>query len=150
MKHIGYLKNTIQEYAWGSHSAIAKLLGQQVPANRPQAELWMGAHPKAPSSVAMDDGYRSLAALIASYPNDILGSETARRFNGQLPFLFKVLAAAQPLSIQAHPDLSWAKKGYAREEELGIPFDAPERNYKDRQPKPECICALTDIWGLCG
>jgi len=150
MKHIAYLKNTIQEYAWGSHSAIAELLGQRMPASRPQAELWMGAHPKAPSYVATEDGYRSLAALIAAYPTEILGSETVHRFNHQLPFLFKVLAAAKPLSIQAHPDRNWADKGFDREEKLGIPMDAPERNYKDRQHKPECICALTDFWGLCG
>ena len=150
MKHIGYLKNTIQEYAWGSHSAIAELLGQHAPASQPQAELWMGAHPKAPSYVSTNNEYRSLAELIEAYPTEILGSETVSRFNGQLPFLFKVLAAAKPLSIQAHPDQTWAKKGFAREEALGIPFAAPERNYKDNQHKPECICALTDFWGLCG
>ena len=150
MKQIRYLKNTIQEYAWGSHSAIPELLGQQVPANRPQAELWMGAHPKAPSYVATDEGYQSLAELIETFPTEILGAETASRFNGQLPFLLKVLAAAKPLSIQAHPDQNWANKGFAREEAMGIPFDTPERNYKDDQHKPECICALTDFWGLCG
>ncbi len=151
MKHISYLENKIQEYAWGSHSAIAELLGQQpVPASRPQAELWLGAHPKAPSHVSMDGGNQSLAVLIQTYPEEILGSDTVRRFDGQLPFLFKVLAAAQPLSIQAHPNRSWAQKGFAREEALGIPFDAPERNYKDHHHKPECICALTDFWGLCG
>ena len=150
MKQIAYLKNNIQEYAWGSYSAIAELLDQQVPATQPQAELWMGAHPKAPSDVAMEDGYRSLAELIQAYPNEVLGPETARRFANQLPFLYKVLAAEHPLSIQAHPNQTWAEKGFIREESLGIPFDAPERNYKDRQHKPECICALTDFWGLCG
>jgi len=150
MKHIGYLKNTIQEYAWGSHYAIAELLGQDVPTKRPQAELWMGAHPKAPSYVATGQGYQSLTELIEAYPTEILGAETVSRFNGQLPFLFKVLAATKPLSIQAHPDQIWAKKGFAREEALGIPFNAPERNFKDNQHKPECICALTDFWGLCG
>jgi len=150
MKHIVYLKNSIQEYAWGSHSAIAALLGQHAPASRPQAELWMGAHPKAPSYVIQAGQERSLAELIKAYPLNILGSETIRRFDGQLPFLFKVLAAAEPLSIQAHPDRARAQKGFAREEALGIPTDAPDRNYRDKQHKPECICALTDFWGLCG
>ncbi len=150
MKHIAYLKNEIQEYAWGSYSAIAELLGQPVPADRPQAELWMGAHPKAPSYVVGSTRERSLAKLIESDPVEILGSDAARRFDRQLPFLFKVLAAAKPLSIQAHPNKAWAQRGFAREEALGLSFDAPERNYKDRLHKPECICALTDFWGLCG
>jgi mannose-6-phosphate isomerase len=150
MKHIAYLKNTVQEYAWGSRTAIAELMGQPSPADRPQAELWMGAHPKAPSLVGTENGWESLADLIQDYPMDILGRGVAEKFDGKLPYLFKVLAAAKPLSIQAHPGAADAQAGYAREETRGIPFDAFERNYKDPHHKPECLCALTPFWGLCG
>ncbi len=150
MKHIAYLKNTVQEYAWGSCTAIAELMGQPSPADRPQAEIWMGAHPKAPSFVATDNGWESLADLIQAHPMDILGRGVAEKFDGKLPYLFKVLASAEPLSIQAHPGAADAQAGYAREEARGIPFDAFERNYKDPYHKPECLCALTPFWGLCG
>jgi mannose-6-phosphate isomerase len=150
MKHIAYLKNTVQEYAWGSRTAIAALMGLPSPADRPQAELWMGAHPKAPSHVGTENGWKSLAGLIHDHPIDILGRGAAEKFDGKLPYLFKVLAAAEPLSIQAHPGAVEAQAGYAREETRGIPFDAPDRNYKDPRHKPECLCALTSFWGLCG
>lgn len=150
MKHIAYLKNTIQEYAWGSRTALGDLLGRSAPADRPQAELWMGAHPKAPSLVRTGNGWESLADLIHENPLDILGRRVSEKFGGKLPYLFKVLAAAEPLSIQAHPGAADAQAGYAREETLALPFDAPERNYKDPHHKPECLCALTPFWGLCG
>ena len=150
MKHIAYLNNTIQEYAWGSRTALAELMGQPSPADRPQAELWMGAHPKAPSFVVTESGSKSLLDLIHDQPIEILGKRVAEKFDGKLPYLFKVLAASEPLSIQAHPGTTAAQEGYAREEALAIPFDAPERNYKDPHHKPECLCALTSFWGLCG
>jgi mannose-6-phosphate isomerase len=150
MKHIAFLKNTIQEYAWGSCTAIPELMGQSSPADQPQAELWMGAHPKAPSFVSTGDGWKSLPILLSEYPLEILGKKIADKYHGKLPFLFKVLAAQEPLSIQAHPDADAAEKGFAREETLAIPFDAPNRNYKDPNHKPECLCALTPFWGLCG
>jgi mannose-6-phosphate isomerase len=150
MKHIAYLKNTIQEYAWGSCTAIPELMGQPSPAARPQAELWMGTHPKAPSLVATENGWESLADLIHDRPMEILGKRVAEKYHGKLPYLFKVLAAAEPLSIQAHPGAAAAQEGYDREETLAIPFDAPDRNYKDPHHKPECLCALTPFWGLCG
>jgi mannose-6-phosphate isomerase len=150
MKQIAYLKNTIQEYPWGSRTAIAALMGQPSPTDRPQAELWMGAHPKAPSLVLIGNDRVSLANLIRENPADILGQWVTEKYHATLPFLFKVLAAAQPLSIQAHPDLTAARAGYAREERRNVPFNAPERNYKDPNHKPECLCALTSFWGLCG
>ncbi|MGD8438577.1 MAG: mannose-6-phosphate isomerase, class I, partial [Syntrophobacterales bacterium] len=104
MRKIGRLKNTIQEYAWGSKTAIPELLGQPVPAEKPQAELWMGAHPKAPSQVLSDGLWRSLPEVIQENPEETLGQKVAARFSNKLPFLFKVLAAAKPLSIQAHPN----------------------------------------------
>jgi mannose-6-phosphate isomerase len=150
MRKIGLLKNSIQEYAWGSRTAILELLGQPVPADKPQAELWMGAHPKAPSQVFSDGLWRSLPEVIQESPEETLGKEVAARFSNKLPFLFKVLAAAKPLSIQAHPNKEQAGQGFARENELGIPLDAPNRNYRDDNHKPEIICALTPFWALNG
>ncbi len=144
------MKNSIQEYAWGSHTAIADLLGNKVPSTKAQAELWMGAHPKAPSLVKYDDKWLSLLELIKQFPADILGKEIAAKFDNKLPYLFKVLAASKPLSIQAHPDIKQAKQGFERENRLKIPLDSPNRNYKDENHKPECICALTPFLALYG
>ncbi len=150
MKSIGILKNTVQEYAWGSYTAIPELLGNDSPMNTPQAELWMGAHPKAPSKVKLNGKWMSLMKLIEKNPKDILGKVVAEKYNNRLPYLFKVLAAAKPLSIQAHPSQAQAKEGFLRENSLGIPLDAYNRNYKDDNHKPECICALTFFWALNG
>lgn len=150
MTGICLLKNSIQEYAWGSYTAIPELMGNDSPANTPQAELWMGAHPKAPSKVKCNGKWRSLLELIEKNSQDILGEKVAQKFKDRLPYLFKVLAAAKPLSIQAHPSLGQAKEGFERENRLGIPLDAPDRNYKDDNHKPECICALTFFWALNG
>jgi len=150
MTGICLLENTIQEYAWGSYTAIPELLGIDSPANTPQAELWMGAHPKAPSKVKCNGEWRSLLDLIDKNSHDILGEKVAQKYKNRLPYLFKVLAAAKPLSIQAHPSLGQARDGFDRENRLGIPLDAPNRNYKDDNHKPECICALTFFWALNG
>jgi len=150
MNRICKLENTIQDYAWGSHTAIADLMGLPSPSAQPQAELWMGSHPKAPSRVLLDGQRRSLADVIAESPAEVLGERTAERFGGKLPFLYKVLAAGQPLSIQAHPTLEQARRGFARENEQCVPLDAPNRNYKDDNHKPEIICALTPFWAING
>ncbi|MGA9262802.1 MAG: mannose-6-phosphate isomerase, class I [Desulfobacterales bacterium] len=150
MQRIRILKNTIQPYAWGSHTAIAELLGTRPEPDFPQAELWMGAHPKAPSLVAVDAEWVSLEEHIERYPQEMLGRRTADMFHNKLPFLFKVLAAAQPLSLQAHPSITQARQGFERENAQGIPLDAPQRNYRDANHKPECICALTPFWALHG
>ncbi len=148
MQKIGLLKNTIQEYAWGSPKSISDLLGQKNPENKPQAELWMGAHPKAPSLVQCHGQWVSLLDLINKNPIDVLGKNTAKNFNNKLPYLFKVLAAAKPLSIQAHPNLQQAREGFQKENAQRIPLDAAHRNYRDANHKPECICALTRFWAL--
>ena len=148
MMKIGLLKNTIQEYAWGSTRAIPDLLGQKNPDHRPQAELWMGAHPKAPSRVEYNGRWVPLPDLIAENPVDALGKKVAEKFNNRLPYLFKVLAAARPLSIQVHPDLRQARKGFQKENARKIPLDAPHRNYRDDNHKPEALCALTRFWAL--
>ena len=152
-----FLDNPVQNYAWGSRSAIASLLGRHAPSAQPEAELWIGAHPKAPSRVvdmdAIDDAERgddTLDRLIAQDPLGILGPAVRDRFGAQLPFLFKVLAAAAPLSIQAHPNQEQARAGFAREDAAGVPLDSPRRNYCDANHKPELVCALTDFDALKG
>ena len=125
MATISLLKNTILEYAWGSTHAIPDLLGRPNTENRPQAELWMGAHPKAPSLAYQNGRWVSLQQLISQDPEGILGKRVAKRYHNRLPFLFKVLAAAKPLSIQAHPNKHQAQKGFQREtsrERLSIDF----------------------------
>lgn len=143
------LENEIQHYAWGSPTAIPELLGIS-PSGAPHAELWMGAHPKAPSIIVMDGERIPLHLAIARDPEGILGRRVAGDFGGTLPFLFKVLAAAAPLSIQAHPDRLQAEAGFQAENRRQISLKDPKRNYRDPNHKPECICALTPFWGLCG
>ncbi|MEU9198190.1 mannose-6-phosphate isomerase, class I [Streptomyces hundungensis] len=143
------LTNTIRPYAWGSTTLIPELLGID-PTGRPQAEMWMGAHPGAPSRLDRGTGETSLSEVIAADPAGELGRAALARFGPRLPFLFKVLAAGAPLSLQVHPDLAQAKEGYEAEERAGIPIDAPHRNYRDANHKPELICALTPFEGLCG
>lgn len=150
MKSIGLLQNTIQFYAWGSASAIPDLLGEKNPTGEPWAELWMGAHPKAPSEVYWQGCRRSLIELIRNHPQDILGPEVSEKFDNKLPYLFKILAADQPLSIQAHPSLEQARAGFERENRKGIPLDDSARNYRDANHKPECICAISKFFALCG
>ena len=150
MKEFYILKNPIQDYAWGSHTAIPELLGTPTPSQKPQAELWMGAHPKAPSEVLVDGNWQPLPQIIEKSPAEILGKRVAEKFANKLPFLFKVLAAASPLSIQAHPNRDQAKEGFVRENRLGIPLSAPNRSYKDNNHKPEIICALTAFWAVNG
>ncbi|MCU1346391.1 MAG: Mannose-6-phosphate isomerase [Acidimicrobiia bacterium] len=140
------LTNTVQRYDWGSSTAIPRLLGVE-PDWSPQAELWMGTHPVAPSRLA--DG-RTLDTLISSDPAALLGPAVYPRLGEQLPFLLKVLAADRPLSIQAHPSQAIAAAGFAREEAAGIALTDPHRSYKDPNHKPELICALTDFEALCG
>ncbi|MFF9039375.1 mannose-6-phosphate isomerase, class I [Streptomyces sp. NPDC014892] len=139
------LDNTVRPYAWGSTTAIPQLLGV-APTGEPQAEMWMGAHPGAPSRT----GRGPLTEVIDEAPERELGSRTVEKFGPRLPFLLKLLAAGAPLSLQVHPDLEQARKGYEDEERRGVPIDAGHRNYKDANHKPELICALTEFDGLCG
>ncbi|MFJ8040099.1 mannose-6-phosphate isomerase, class I [Kitasatospora sp. NPDC096147] len=143
------LTNTVRPYAWGSVHAIPALLG--VPADgAPQAELWLGAHPGDPSQVDRGEGRTGLDRLIEADPVGELGAASVAKFGPALPFLFKVLAAGLPLSIQAHPTLEQARAGFAAEEARGVPVEAPHRNYKDANHKPELFCALDEFEGLCG
>ncbi|WP_030216417.1 mannose-6-phosphate isomerase, class I [Streptomyces sp. NRRL WC-3626] len=139
------LDNTIRPYAWGSTTAIPRLLGTE-PTGEPQAEMWMGAHPGAPSRT----GRGTLVEVIDADPETELGADSVAKFGPRLPFLLKLLAAGAPLSLQVHPDLTQAQEGYEDEERRGVPVTAPHRNYKDANHKPELVCALTEFDGLCG
>jgi mannose-6-phosphate isomerase len=139
------LTGVIQPYAWGSRTAIPEFLGVP-PTGEPQAELWFGAHPLAPSLV---DG-EPLDKIIADDPVDVVGEESVLAFGPRLPFLLKVIAAAQPLSLQAHPSRAEAEAGFDSEQAAGIPRDAPNRTYRDGWPKPEVLCALVETEALCG
>jgi mannose-6-phosphate isomerase len=139
------LDNTVRPYAWGSTTAIPRLLGVE-PTGEPQAEMWMGAHPGAPSRTARGP----LDEVIGEDPEKELGRAAVAKFGPRLPFLLKILAAGAPLSLQVHPNLEQAKEGYEDEERRGIPITASHRNYKDANHKPELICALTEFDGLCG
>jgi mannose-6-phosphate isomerase len=150
VKHISILKNPVQKYAWGSGTVLQSLLDWPKPWREPAAELWMGVHPKAPSKVEVDGDWRSLADVIAADPVSVLGNDAAERFSNRLPFLFKVLAADRPLSIQVHPDMAQAREGFFRENRSNIPLDAPNRNYKDARHKPECLCAVTRFEAMKG
>jgi len=144
------LDNPILNYSWGSRTAIAEFLGRPNPGDRPEAELWIGAHPKAPSRVVDPPGLGSLDRAIQVDPVRLLGPEVCDRFGNELPFLLKVLAAAEPLSIQAHPDQAQALRGWTRENDEGVPLDAPHRNYRDPNHKPELVCALSPFAALKG
>ncbi len=130
------LTGVVKHYAWGSRTEIPHILGTS-PDGSPQAEYWLGAHPLSPS---LADG-QALDALIRQQP-ELLGSESRERFGERLPFLMKILAAREQLSLQAHPSRTDAEVGFAREDAAGIPRDAPTRTYRDDWPKPELLCAL--------
>jgi mannose-6-phosphate isomerase len=141
---------TVMPYAWGSRTAIATLQGRTTPSHGPEAELWMGAHPLAPSRIVRGGAITPLTSVIAEDSVRELGAATAARFGPRLPFLLKVLAAEQPLSLQAHPTEAQARAGFDDEERRGVPRDAAHRNYKDPHHKPELVCALTVFDALCG
>jgi mannose-6-phosphate isomerase len=148
---VDLLRPVIRPYPWGTRTAIANLQGRPLPAPAPEAELWMGAHPSAPSSLTRVPIAPStspvtpvtLDALIAAEPERELGAEVAERFGGRLPFLLKVLSAEKNLSIQLHPSRAQAEAGCAAENARGLPPGDPARNYVDDWPKPELLYALT-------
>ncbi|GAA1328833.1 mannose-6-phosphate isomerase, class I [Leucobacter albus] len=139
-----FIANTPRAYAWGSKVALPEMLGH-APTGEPQAELWLGDHPGSPASVAKATPVpHTLIELIAKDP------ERYGVNGGSLPFLLKVLAIGAPLSLQAHPDLAQARAGFAHEEAAGVPIDAPHRNYRDANHKPELLVALSEVTALSG
>ncbi|MEX5298050.1 mannose-6-phosphate isomerase, class I [Kocuria sp. CPCC 205292] len=129
MVEILRMRNPVQHYAWGSREVLARLQGRPVPSDEPEAELWVGGHPAAPSTVVRDGRDEPLEGL---------------------PFLLKILAIDAPLSLQVHPSPEQAAAGFEREQRAGIPLDDPRRNYKDRSAKPETVVALTGVELLTG
>ncbi|MFJ2030449.1 mannose-6-phosphate isomerase, class I [Streptosporangium sp. NPDC087985] len=130
------LSNPVKDYAWGSRSDLAALTGRPVPAPGPEAEMWLGTHPAGPSLLAGDG--RSLADVVGADPLGQLGPATVARHGERLPYLMKLIAVAQPLSLQVHPSAEQAAEGHAR----GV--------YVDPWPKPELVCALTPFTALAG
>ncbi|MDR1909858.1 MAG: mannose-6-phosphate isomerase, class I [Spirochaetaceae bacterium] len=137
------LENTVKHYEWGSPRWIPRLLNQPNEDSAPWAELWMGA----PSRTGAEA--RPLGEIIAEHPDFYLGPELRRNF-GTLPFLFKLLAAGKPLSLQAHPEKEQARRGWEKENRQGLPPEDPGRNYRDPNGKPELLCALGNFRALCG
>jgi mannose-6-phosphate isomerase len=142
------LRNQVQHYAWGPRGPeglIPQLLGiaSEVGAETHVAELWLGAHPKAPSRVLLDGASGAglpLDELVAAQPLAVLGAETAERFEAEWPFLLKVLSAAEPLSIQVHPNREQAQALHSRDPE----------HYPDSNHKPEIAIALSGLEALAG
>jgi mannose-6-phosphate isomerase len=144
------LQPAVKPYAWGSRYAIAEFQGRPVPSAGPEAELWMGAHPSAPSGLRRDGPPTTLEAVIAADPLGELGPASVARFGPRLPFLLKVLSAERALSIQVHPSRAQAETGFRAENARGLPRGDPARNYVDDWPKPELLCALTSFEVLAG
>ena len=122
------LSNTPRDYAWGSSTLLPEFESRE-PSGAPEAEVWFGDHPGDPADVA--DG-STLDAVTG----------------GSLPYLLKLLAAGAPLSIQVHPTIEQARDGWTREAHLAA--DAPHRNYRDDNHKPELIVALSDRFEALG
>ena len=144
------LRGAVRTYAWGSRTAIADFTGRPSPTAHPEAELWFGAHPGDPAWLETDDGERSLLDAVREDPEGQLGAAVCGRFGDTLPFLLKVLAADEPLSLQAHPSAEQAVQGFDHEEMQGIAVSAPTRNYRDRSHKPEILVALGQFEALVG
>ncbi|MBS9534879.1 mannose-6-phosphate isomerase, class I [Mycobacterium sp. M1] len=144
------LRGAIRTYAWGSRTAIAEFTGRPVPTAHPEAELWLGAHPGDPAFLETPTGEVSLLDSLTADPQGQLGSAACARFGDTLPFLVKVLAADEPLSLQAHPSAAQALEGYRSEERAGVPVSSPIRNYRDTSHKPELLVALQPFEALAG
>jgi mannose-6-phosphate isomerase len=140
------LTGVVKNYAWGSSSAIPKLLGQ-ADDGRPFAEYWLGTNAAGPARVL--DAPATLDMWLRRHPDE-LGADARTAYGDQLPFLLKVLAADKPLSLQAHPNDAEARAGFARENAAGVPLDSPTRSFKDASSKPELLVALTPFDALSG
>jgi mannose-6-phosphate isomerase len=144
------LEGVVQHYAWGGSQFLPALLHQPNREAKPFAEYWLGAHDNAPAELYLPDGKKEkLNDLIQQEPVNILGEKVFKDF-GKLPYLLKILDVKNMLSIQVHPDKKSAEKAFEEENKRGIAINAPDRNYKDGNHKPELMLALSDFWLLHG
>jgi len=127
------LQNQIKHYEWGSQKLIPEFLNIDNSKGAPCAEMWMGTHSLSISQTEVDGRLVNLGDV-----------------SGELPFLFKLLAVEKPLSIQAHPNKAQAEEGFNKEESRGLSIKNPTRNYKDKNHKPEIMCALTPFTFMAG
>ena len=148
-KKIFRIEGKVQHYDWGGKSFIPNLISEKNPSNITYAEYWLGAHTKAPSMVKVQKENISLDVFLNQNLRENLGLKVLNDF-GKLPYLFKVLDVHKMLSIQVHPTIEAAKKGFELENKKGIPLTANNRNYKDKNHKPEIMVALSDFWLLHG
>lgn len=147
MNTIYKLKGVVQHYSWGGTEFIPQLLCVSNPEQKPFGEYWLGAHPAAPAII--EDQNLPLHQFISDHQQEALGESVAAKF-GSLPYLFKILDVKQMLSIQVHPSKAAAEEEFEKENQKGIALNAPNRNYKDRNHKPELMYALSDFWLLHG
>lgn len=143
------LRGKVQHYAWGGKSFIPDLIHFNNSENKPCAEYWMGAHPSASSTLLQKDNEVALTEIIKQNPAGVL-TEKVFNYFGELPYLYKILDVNEMLSIQVHPTKEEAVKGFDREEAEGVAINAPNRNYKDKNHKPEIMIALGEFWLLHG
>lgn len=143
------LKGKVMHYVWGGFDFMPEWLGIENTDKKTFAEYWMGTHPLAPSSLIINEKEISLRDAINEDPKYFLGEKVFMQFS-ELPYLFKVQDVKEMLSIQVHPSKTEAEKGFAAEEAAGIPENAPNRNYKDKNHKPEVMVALSEFWLLHG
>ncbi|MBS1916485.1 MAG: mannose-6-phosphate isomerase, class I [Bacteroidetes bacterium] len=144
------LTGKVQHYAWGGFSFIPGLLHIENSEQKHFAEYWMGAHDNASSEISTGNGYtKRLNEFISANKEQTLGKYVSERF-GRLPYLFKILDVKDMLSIQVHPSKKSAEIEFAAEHKKGIPVNAPNRNYKDDNHKPELMLALGEFWLLHG
>lgn len=144
------LQGDVKHYDWGGHTFIPSLLQIENPNMKPHAEYWMGVHPQANCIVTFDDGQEILLKdFVANNAQKVLGQTVYETF-GNMPFLLKVLDVKDMLSIQVHPSKKQAAIDFEEENKKGIPLNAPERNYKDANHKPELMVALSDFYLLHG
>jgi mannose-6-phosphate isomerase len=138
-----------KNYDWGSKDLIPNFLNTSV-TDTPIAEVWFGSHEKGSSLISLSGSETDLSKLIRLNPVHVLGESVNAIHNSRLPFLFKFLGIEKALSVQVHPNLEEAKSGFERENQAGIPIDSNVRIYVDEYDKPEQICALSEVWALCG